>query len=226
MYGPQPAVNPRAILMMKYESCHPGAADVEVVPMTHMHRYKQDIPDIKIRKATPKDRYALARIIIDATRSAFVGRVPDACLDWLNVAESAANWNRFMDENDGSQQLLVAEVENLDVVALILSGQAASEVVEDQAIATRFPVEITSLQVDPAWHKMGIGRRLVQQAAHDLSDRGVDALMVRVLEDNPNIAFYQALGAERIGAQPYDWEGYATKEVIFGWSSIRNLSNR
>ena len=180
--------------------------------------------NIRVRSATPDDCFALARIFIDATRSAFSGRVPDACLNWLQVEESATNWKRFMDENNDLEQLLVAEVSEVDTVALILVGRSSAEVVDDTEIASRYPIEVSSIQVDPAWQRLGLGRLLIQHAAQLVAERGADSLMVRVLRDNPNVSFYKALGAEKVGSQPYDWEGYKTSELIMGWNTIGNLT--
>ncbi len=179
---------------------------------------------IRVREAVVEDRFALARIIIDATSSAFYGRVPNACLELLHVEESASNWERFMKKSSGQEQLLVAEIESLDVVALILAGKSSADVVENADIASRYPTEITSLQVDPAWQRKGLGRLLIQHAARRVIEAGNDRLMVRVLEDNPNITFYEALGAEIVGSQPYDWEGYRTSELIMGWNTVTSLT--
>ncbi len=181
------------------------------------------IPELRIREATADDAFALARVIIDATYSAFRGRVPDACLEWLSVQESATNWKRLIDSHDDDQPLSVAEIDGRDIVGLVLAGRAASEVVEDQEITRQYPVEISSLQVDPAWHSKGVGRLLVRHAAQHFSQRGYSAAMVRVLADNPNVSFYEGLGALKLAEQRYDWEGYITAEFVMGWSSIEQL---
>ncbi len=49
---------------------------------------------INLREAVVADQFALARILINATNSAFYGRVPKHCLTSLGVTESAANWRR------------------------------------------------------------------------------------------------------------------------------------
>ena len=62
-------------------------------------------------------------------------------------------------------------------------------------------------------------------AADWLAARGEATLAVRVLEPNPNRSFYMRLGARAIGMQPYDWAGFATREVIYGWPDIALLRN-
>jgi hypothetical protein len=68
-----------------------------------------------------------------------------------------------------------------------------------------------------------MGRSLVGAAADWLIRRDVKTLAVRVLEPNPNRGFYARLGAEELGSQAYDWAGFATREVIYGWPDISRL---
>lgn len=63
--------------------------------------------------------------------------------------------------------------------------------------------KIEALFVDPAWHRHGVGRRLVNHAL-GLSRR----LIVDVNAQNPDaVAFYAALGFIEIGRSPVDHAG-------------------
>lgn len=179
---------------------------------------------VRIREAELNDRFALARTMIDATFSAFHGRVPDQCLKWIGVEESAHNWGKSLESMPPQEQLLVAEVAERDVVGLILAGRPTIELVHDEEVSSRYPIEITSLQVSPAWQGKGIGRKLIGTAAEKMLSDGESSLMVRVLRDNPNIAFYERLGAERLCSQPYRWEAYDTYEEILGWKDMGRLT--
>jgi ribosomal protein S18 acetylase RimI-like enzyme len=86
-----------------------------------------------------------------------------------------------------------------------------------------YPREIVSLHVAPVWQSRGVGRSLIGAAAEWLIARHARRLAVRVLELNPNRAFYARLGAQELGSQPYDWAGFATREVIYGWPDISRL---
>ncbi len=181
---------------------------------------------MQIRPASVEDCQALGRIIIDATRDAFRGRVPDRCLHWLTPEESAANWARTFEPGqhlDQGAHLLVAEDERSGVIGLAMVGETTSSRVRDQSVAEQYPYDLHSLQVDPLWQRRGVGRRLVSGVADVLSNEGASHLLIRVLGDNPNRTFYERLGAVRIGSQPYDWEGYKTEEILYGWDDIRKL---
>jgi GNAT superfamily N-acetyltransferase len=181
---------------------------------------------MQIRTAQRRDCQRLGEVLVSATRSAFEGRVPERCLLDLPVEESAANWRRFFDSGDletGDESLLVAETDLEGVVGLVLAGRRSSDVIHDAAIASRYPREVSTLQVAPDWQKRGVGRRLLQAVADWLATSRERTLAVRVLEPNPNRAFYERLGAHELGSQPYDWTGFSTREMIYGWPDISHL---
>jgi ribosomal protein S18 acetylase RimI-like enzyme len=178
---------------------------------------------IKIREGNVSDRYSLARILINATHSAFADRVPEKSLSSLGVQESADNWKRSIQADNDGEFLLVAEIESLDVIGFILAGRDPRDSISDPQIIADYSVELTSIQIEPAWQGVGIGKELVQRVATDLIKRDYHSLLVRVLADNPNIGFYEHLGATRLGSRDYNWEGYQTNEFIYGWSDLLKL---
>jgi GNAT superfamily N-acetyltransferase len=178
---------------------------------------------MRIRLAKREDCQSLGEVIVGASRSAFEGRVPEQCLLELTVSTSVANWKRAFDSgafDSGAQVLLVAEASPEEVVAFVLAGGHTVGIFRDPIIAMAYPREIVSLHVAPGWQNRGIGRSLVAAAAEWLIARHVRTLAVRVLEPNPNRAFYARLGAIELGSQSYDWAGFATQEVIYGWPDI------
>ena len=38
-----------------------------------------------------------------------------------------------------------------------------------------------------------------------------------------NRAFYERLGAREVGSRPLNWEGYETRELLYGWEDISKL---
>ena len=183
---------------------------------------------IKLREAEIADRFALARIIINATSSAFKGRVPEHCLTSLGVSESATNWRRSLEQDMQNKHLFVAEVESCDVVGLILAGarpEGLTESTDESQSIEAYTAEVISLQIEPAWQRVGLGYKLVHHIAGVLLNEGHRNLLVRVLVDNPNVTFYEKLGARLLGSRDYDWEGYETRELIYGWEDLSKLVN-
>ena len=175
------------------------------------------VSDINIRPANIDDRYALARVIVDATYHAFRGVAPDKSLESLTVEESAANWPRSRRENQDAV-ILVAEVAGLDVIGLVMVGSVRSDRLTTTQVPKDVNSELYSLQVDPAWQRRGIGRMLVDRARTLGRESGSRGTLVKVLSVNPNVAFYEALGARLIGSEPYDWEGFTTEELVYAWT--------
>jgi GNAT superfamily N-acetyltransferase len=181
---------------------------------------------IRIRPANRDDCQNLGEVIVGANRSAFEGRVPAQCLSELPVSMSVANWRRAFDSgafDSGDQVLLVAETPLENVVAFVLAGGFTAGIFRDQLVSTAYPREIVSLHVAPVWQRRGVGRSLIAVAAEWLVARHERTLAVRVLEPNPNRAFYERLGAKELGSQPYDWAGFTTREVVYGWPDSSRL---
>ncbi|MEO6062612.1 MAG: GNAT family N-acetyltransferase [Thermoflexales bacterium] len=178
---------------------------------------------VRIRVAKRGDCQNLGEVIVGANRAAFEGRVPEQSLLALPVSTSVANWKRAFDSgayDSDEQVLLVAEAASDGVVAFVLAGGYTAKVFRDRDISVAYPREIVSLGVVPGWQHRGVGRSLIGAAADWLIARQAKTLAVRVLEPNPNRAFYARLGAQELGLQPYDWAGFATREVIYGWPDI------
>jgi len=181
--------------------------------------------EIEIRHARIDDCPALGRIIVIATQDAFRGQVPDQCLHWLTPEESALNWakNFTSDQSlEPGDSLFVAETQK-EVIGLAMVSEITPEYNYEPYIAGRYSHELLSIQVAPLWQQQGVGRRLLSRIADGLSKEQATHLLVRVLVDNPNLAFYERLGAIRIAKRPYEWEGYETEEIIFGWEDIGRL---
>jgi GNAT superfamily N-acetyltransferase len=168
----------------------------------------------------------MGRILVTATQDAVRGLVPDQCLEWLTPEESAANWAKYLQSEErlaGEDFLFVAETQPHGVIGLaLLSKRLDSNEIHD---LRAFAWELRSLHVDPAWQRHGIGRRLVTRVADQVWQVGAQHLLVRALVENPNRAFYEHLGARRLGSQPYDWDGYQTEEILYGWDDLNRLLN-
>lgn len=170
---------------------------------------------MKIREASIEDAPVLARIGVDTNRVTFSGLVPEACLEFP-YEESEGNWRKSLQSGlKKGQFLMVAENESDAVVAYILAGSHTGR--DD------FPRELDLLMVDTPYQRRGIGRLLVAVAAQRLLAEGDTAMLVGVQEDNPNRAFYERLGAREVGSRSLNWEGYETRELLFGWEDITEL---
>jgi ribosomal protein S18 acetylase RimI-like enzyme len=164
------------------------------------------------------DAAALARILVEANRATFQGLVPDACLDSPTLAESEANWRRFLAirELGDERFLLVAETETGAMAGYALAGGESGR--------ADYRRELHVLLVDPNRQRQGVGRRLMAAVAAEFLRRGIGTLVLGVQEDNPNRRFYERLGGREVGRRPLDWNGYQTAEILYAWDELAPLA--
>lgn len=190
--------------------------------------YRGLLTDIVIRHAHIDDCPALARVLIKTTQHAFRGRVPDHCLEWITPEESAANWAKnFKTEQslNVGMYLFVAEAQSSGVVGFAILCPLEPKPAHIQFIDQGYSYELRSLQVLPDWQKKGIGRQLISKVVEQVTEEGGSCLLVKMLIDNPNLGYYEHLGAMRLGSSPFSWDGYITQEIIFGWDNLDLLVN-
>lgn len=186
------------------------------------------MPEIVIRHAHIDDCPALAQILITTTRYTFRGRVPDPCLDWLTPEESAANWakNFQTDQTLNSENyLFVAESKASGVIGFAMLCLLKPQIDHYQYIDKQYSHELRSLQILPTWQQQGIGKQLISEVAGRVVKNGSKRLLVKMIVDNPNLGIYEHLGAIKLGTSPFVWEGYETKEIIYGWDNLDRLRN-
>lgn len=171
---------------------------------------------MRIREATVDDAPALARVLVDTNRDTFSGLVPERCLAFP-YEESERNWRKSLQSGlKEGQFMFVVEEGAGAIVAMILAGSHTGR--DD------FRRELDLMMVDTPYQRRGIGRLLVMEAARRLLAEGEKSMLVGVQEDNPNRAFYERLGARRVGERPLDWDGYETREILYGWDEIGQLA--
>ena len=181
---------------------------------------------ITIRHAHIDDCPMLAQILIKATQHAFSRRVPDHCLEWITTEESAANWAKnFKTEQslgDG-MHLFVAEAQSSGVIGFAMLRPLEAKPEHIQFIDQGYSHELRSLQVLPVWQKKGVGKHLISKVSEQVTTEGGTCLLVKMLIDNPNMGYYEHLGAAELDSKPFVWNGYETKEIIYGWDDIESL---
>jgi GNAT superfamily N-acetyltransferase len=176
--------------------------------------------DIHLRLATIEDAPALARILTETNRDTFQGLVPDRCLTSPTLEQSERNWRRFFNSGNlaEGEVMRVSTDDQGKATGYILAGRSTDRM--------DYPRELNVLMVDTAWQRQGVGRRLVTYAAGELARQGVKTLLVGILEENPNRGFYERLGAKRVGSRSFNWAGYVTQELLYGWDDLALLAQQ
>jgi len=135
-----------------------------------------------VRPATPGDGRAIAEIQVETWRAAYVGVMPQAILDGLDVDQRASAWTRWVSA-DGSAQF-VAERDG-ESVGFVSAGACLHEPATG---------EIYAIYVRPRAWGTGCGWALMDEAVAWLAESWQEAVLW-VAEENPRArSFYERYG--------------------------------
>ena len=171
---------------------------------------------ITIRRATPDDAEAIARVRIDGWRRSYKGLVPQAYLDSMSVPASLPMWQRVLDAPSDVASVYVAE-KDADVVGFAAGNRLAEP-------KHGFDSELTAIYLAQDIQRRGLGRRLAGTIGAERAAHGATGMIVWVLAGNKAArAFYEALGAELVVEQPFEWDGMPLVEAAYGWRDLAAL---
>jgi ribosomal protein S18 acetylase RimI-like enzyme len=135
-----------------------------------------------VRPATPDDGRAIADIQVETWRAAYVGVMPQAILDGLDVDERARFWRHWISVDTTAQ--FVAERSGAGV-GFASAGQCLHEPASG---------EIYAIYVHPSAWGTGCGWALMDAAVAWLAERWQQAVLW-VAEENPRArGFYERYG--------------------------------
>ncbi|MDD9877781.1 MAG: GNAT family N-acetyltransferase [Magnetovibrio sp.] len=161
-----------------------------------------------LRPAGPDDAAVIAAVYCRSWEETYRGLLPDAMIDSLSTAESAATWARRLGPGDDSH-VVIAEVDGTAV------GFASGCAAHDTAVGTDGMLD--TLYLLRRAHGLGLGRRLTAAVADELTARGFAAMGVIVLATNPALRFYEAMGARRVGARHRIFRDHPVDEILLAW---------
>jgi hypothetical protein len=167
-----------------------------------------------IRRATPDDAQAVARLHAESWRSAYRGSLSDEYLEERVFADRLSLWSEKFSSRDSDALLVLLAscgAEPIGFVCAILD--------QDET----WGALIDNLHVLPAWKGKGLGRKLMVEAARWVAGRRPGSpLHLWVIEGNEEArSFY-----ERLGGRPLDrklWsapDGSAAGLVRYVWNDV------
>lgn len=196
---------------------------------------------ITLRRATPDDAEAIARVRIDGWRRSYKGLVPQGSLDAMSVAASLPLWQRVLEAPGDVVSVFVAEGEHATgrpERAATSRGEAGEpgsagimRGVVGFAAGNRldepkhgFDAELTAIYLAHEVQRRGLGRRLVGTIAAERATHGATGMIVWVLAGNlPARRFFEALDAQLVVEQPFEWDGMPLVEAGYGWRDLAAL---
>lgn len=163
-----------------------------------------------IRRATPADAGAIARVHVQAWQESYLGLVPDAAFDSYTVEKRLTQWNGVL----ANREITVFVADREGTVCGFGSGGRPR---------ARLPaeVEVYSFYLLDVAKRKGIGRRLFARLCADLAAQGHKSVGLLVLTANaPARRFYEALGG-RLGESHLDRRGeFVFEDVAYIWDDL------
>ncbi|MCL6454130.1 MAG: GNAT family N-acetyltransferase [Alicyclobacillus sp.] len=167
-----------------------------------------------IRRATPADAAAVARVHVDSWRTTYRGIVPNDFLDGMSYEASAARWQRLFAAGDPDYAMFVATVGDGTVIGFANGGHIRTADPE-------FSGELYALYLLATHQRQGIGAQLWQAVANHLVRRGMDSLLVWVLAENSACRFYEAMGGQPMREAEAEIGGKRLREIGYGWRELK-----
>lgn len=142
---------------------------------------------VLIRPAQLSDARAIGMVHLDTWHSTYTPLVPEGFLDQFDYAERERTWQARLSNTEAQQYVFVAEVDG-QIVGFASGGASRME-------DGPYTAEVYALYVRDAFHRRGIGVRLVAALAERFAADGHTHMLIWVLSENRNArAFYEAIG--------------------------------
>ena len=175
---------------------------------------------ISIRNAEPADAAALARVHVDAWRTAYAGILPADFLAGLSYERSESNWRQAIAAMDPGATVLVAETAEGEVVGFA-NGAPEREGNAD------YRGEVYSIYILKEFQRKGAGRLLLTAIARRLLADGYETLLLWVLKGNfPARRFYAAMGGKPVAEKTITIGDTELVEVAYGWKDASQIADR
>ena len=175
-----------------------------------------------IAPATERDAAGIARVYVDAWRSAYAAILPHRGLLGMSYEHQTRQWSWTIRTRAEMQAVIVAAEADHGVVGFTSFGPArgsdrplgfAGE--RDAKVG-----EIYTLYVQPEFHERGIGRQLLTAAFAALAHKGYGCGFLWVLRDNPSRYFYERVGGKVVAERGERMWGRAVDQICYGWPDL------
>jgi GNAT superfamily N-acetyltransferase len=168
---------------------------------------------MQIRPARPADAPAIARVHVDSWRETYSGLMPDDLLQRLSYAQREQFWRDALTAPDAQSFIYVVERQAGEVVGFAVAGPAREADRPDVG-------EIYAIYLLAPYQGKGWGRALFLTIAQELARRGMTALTLWVLIDNPTRGFYEAMGGSLGREKREKIDNWVVVEVAYDWTDL------
>ena len=169
-----------------------------------------------IREATALDAAAIAQVHVASWRSTYCGIIDDAYLARLSVEAHARGWSSWFATHPKPGFLRVVVDDSAKIVGFAMAGSV-------RGATTPADGEVQVLYLLAAHQRAGLGGALLRSMARGLQQRGMTAVVIRVLQRNPACAFYARMGGHRTESRFTRVGSQRLAEVTYRWGDIDAL---
>jgi ribosomal protein S18 acetylase RimI-like enzyme len=171
--------------------------------------------NVSYRRPRLDEARDIAALHVLCWREAYREIVPAAILDAADVDKQTQSWTRNLENTEG---LTLAAYDGNAAVGFIFAGPA-TEILFDGMDG-----HIAAIYIRQTHHRLGIGRRLMREAASWWHARGGRSLSLGVLADNLSAKlFYESLGGRLVKTGTFNWHGFDLPDAIYVFEDLPQL---
>lgn len=173
-----------------------------------------------IREALATDAAPIAQVQTITWRDAYRGIIADDYLAALSIERTTRGWLGWLLEHDPLCFARVATDDAGKVVGFAMGGPARN------SASISFVAEVQVLYLLPEHQRQGQGAALLRSMARGFEQRGMRALEIWALEDNPARTFYDRQGGIVRGRRDTPVGSQRLREVQYVWPSLEPFTRR
>lgn len=159
--------------------------------------------EYRLRDATPDDVQKLAELHVQVFRETHGGG-PD-------VGTRERQWREVLGRADAVAFCLVLQTGAGELIGFVRGIR------HEDAASSEFQGELNKIYLLRAYHRRGLGKRLLCAAANRFLGSGVDSMLLFGDARNPSNGFYEVMGAEKLYSPAGEFHG------AYGWRNLRAL---
>ena len=167
----------------------------------------ENVQSIIIREALPADIPAVAAVHVKAWAETYQNarHLPDFQL-------RERQWRQQFEVTDGSWFCIIVENPGGEFV-----GFAKGRTYKQSDLAD-FSGELNKIYLLRDYQRLGLGTKLLCEVARHFLDKGITSMVLFGEADNPSGYFHEAMGAEKIYGDHYEFHG------SYGWRDLKKLA--
>ena len=169
--------------------------------------------NINIRNAVLSDAKGIAKVHVDCWKTTYKNIISDQYLNKLTYASREQLW----ENNIPNGGVYVAENKEGEIVGFSSGG------IERTGNYNGFEGELYAIYILKDYQGNGIGKALVKPIIKEITELGLNSMLVLVLEDNISRLFYESLGGKKIATVEVEISEKKLLELVYGWEDIRNI---